>query len=245
MQQSNDNPFGRTPVDQVIEQTVNRDTQTARGTRNFSLNASAVSRYYLTAEFRAMALSEIKKITTFQGNDRSVLTHADLKAARTKKDLENVLSLVSLVKNDWTNPFELGVSNIVHISSGDSLSDEVSKELIGSKLNGEKSCQEFLSRLECGEDFYKPIKKVMNKQTKQRKNPSSVHTYHSEKQLFSTIILLAETRNVDLEELFSYPLSSLPFSISNPDGSLKKTGKCSLGSINIIKRQHSWNAGLD
>ena len=32
------NPFGRIPVDQTLEETVNMDTQTAGGTKGFSLN---------------------------------------------------------------------------------------------------------------------------------------------------------------------------------------------------------------
>lgn len=31
------NPFGRVPIDQAIEETVNKDTQTSGGTRGFSL----------------------------------------------------------------------------------------------------------------------------------------------------------------------------------------------------------------
>ena len=43
------NPFGRTPVDQMqtIEETVNKDTQTPEGTKGFSLKPAALSRYYL------------------------------------------------------------------------------------------------------------------------------------------------------------------------------------------------------
>ena len=44
------NPFGRIPVDQTIEETVNKDTQTPGGTKGFSLNPGAVTRYYLTSE---------------------------------------------------------------------------------------------------------------------------------------------------------------------------------------------------
>ena len=43
------NPFGRIPVDQTIEETVNKDTQTPGGTKGFSLKPAALSRYYLTA----------------------------------------------------------------------------------------------------------------------------------------------------------------------------------------------------
>jgi len=36
------NPFGRIPVDQTIEETVNKDTQTPGGIKGFSLNPGAV-----------------------------------------------------------------------------------------------------------------------------------------------------------------------------------------------------------
>ena len=44
------NPFGRIPVDQTIDETVNRDTQTAGGTEGFSLKQAAGERYFLTSE---------------------------------------------------------------------------------------------------------------------------------------------------------------------------------------------------
>ena len=47
VQVGSQDPFGRIPVDQTIEETVNRDTQTAGGTNGFSLNRAAVERYYL------------------------------------------------------------------------------------------------------------------------------------------------------------------------------------------------------
>ena len=50
------NTFGRIPVDQAIEETANKDTQTAGGTKGFSLNPGAVSKYYLTAEYRSICL---------------------------------------------------------------------------------------------------------------------------------------------------------------------------------------------
>ena len=54
VQLSNDNTFGRLPVDQTLEETVNKDTQTPGGTKGFSLKPGAVQRYYLTAEFRTL-----------------------------------------------------------------------------------------------------------------------------------------------------------------------------------------------
>lgn len=47
------NPFGRIPVGQTIEATVNKDTQTPGGTKGYSLKPAAFSKYYLTAEHRS------------------------------------------------------------------------------------------------------------------------------------------------------------------------------------------------
>jgi hypothetical protein len=57
VQLSTDNPFGRIPVDQTMESMVNKDTQNPGGTTRFSLNAAAVSQYYLTPEHRVGFLS--------------------------------------------------------------------------------------------------------------------------------------------------------------------------------------------
>ena len=41
------NPFGRIPLDQAVEETVNKDTQTAGGTKGFILKPVAVSCYLI------------------------------------------------------------------------------------------------------------------------------------------------------------------------------------------------------
>ena len=46
VQLSNSNPFGRVPVDQTCEETVNKDTRTSEGMKGFSLKPNAVSKYY-------------------------------------------------------------------------------------------------------------------------------------------------------------------------------------------------------
>ena len=48
VQLSSENPFGKIPMDQTIEETVNKDTQTPGGTKGFSLKHGAVARYYVT-----------------------------------------------------------------------------------------------------------------------------------------------------------------------------------------------------
>lgn len=52
------NPFGRIPVDQTIEETVNKETQTPGGTKGFSLKPAALNRYYLIAAYRSTCLKK-------------------------------------------------------------------------------------------------------------------------------------------------------------------------------------------
>lgn len=40
-------------MDQTIEETINKDTQTAGGTKGLSTKANAIARYYITANNRA------------------------------------------------------------------------------------------------------------------------------------------------------------------------------------------------
>ena len=51
------NLFGKVPVDQACEETVNKDRQMAGGTKRFSLKAGAVSKCCLIAEYRTAVSS--------------------------------------------------------------------------------------------------------------------------------------------------------------------------------------------
>jgi len=54
------NPFGKVPVDQACEETVNRETHMAGDTKGFSLEAGAVSKYYLVVEYCSIFLRLMK-----------------------------------------------------------------------------------------------------------------------------------------------------------------------------------------
>ena len=82
VQLGSNNPFGRIPVDQTIEKTVNKDTQTPVGTKGFSLKPGAVSRHCLTAEHRAVYLRILRDMI---GQGTSKLSHPALQGPRIRK----------------------------------------------------------------------------------------------------------------------------------------------------------------
>ena len=57
VQLASSNPFGRIPVDQTTEVTVNKNTQNPGRTTSFSLKHATVQRYYLTAEYILKCIS--------------------------------------------------------------------------------------------------------------------------------------------------------------------------------------------
>ena len=85
VQLRNEHPFARIAVDRTTEETVNKDTQTAGGTRGFSVKPSAMSRYYLTVEHRAGALRQLRQ-------SGSVITkHPDIEKTRIQRDESTLL----------------------------------------------------------------------------------------------------------------------------------------------------------
>ena len=92
-----DNPFGRIPVDQTIEETVNKDTQTAGGTKGFSLKAGTISRYYLTAEYRHF-LRYLRQMLCL---DDSGISHGDLMLPRIQKDEADVVAIMDMLETSW------------------------------------------------------------------------------------------------------------------------------------------------
>ena len=60
VQLGEDNLFGKIPVNQACEESVNKDTQTPVGTKGFSLMPKAVNKYYLVAEYRSIFMRYLK-----------------------------------------------------------------------------------------------------------------------------------------------------------------------------------------
>ena len=136
------NTFGRIPVDQTCEETINKDTQTPGGTKRFSLKPGAVSKYYLVVEYRSISMRQFKEMlhlgtpTTFQ--------HTDLQASRIARDKEDVQSLkMSMLEGSWINPFKSEQQDLVRLSTGKRATPEIEKDLLQAEALGEKAYKTF------------------------------------------------------------------------------------------------------
>ena len=134
------NPFGRIPVDQAVEETVNKDTQTSGGTKGVSLKPGAVAKYYLTAEHRSTSMRQFRGMI---GAQESPFMHPDLQPSRIKRDEAAVQSLVMLMEDNWTDPLNNEPSDLISISTSKMAPQDVADDLSRALEVGEKAYNEF------------------------------------------------------------------------------------------------------
>ena len=228
------NPFGRIPVDQTIEETVNRDTQTAGGTQGFSLNRAAVERYYLTSVYRSMYLRQLRQMV---GRGMSHLSHPDLHMPRLTRDEADVQSIVQLLEDDWTNPFDPNECEFVSISTGTLAPPDVARDILDAHKIGMAAYEEFKrDRLEDEvpkAQFHDKITKMRLKTFSDiRKKTSATNSNNvilqADRNLFAHMVLVAESRHLRMSDVFAHPLGPLPWALANGDGTMRKTNKAQL-----------------
>ena len=153
------NPFGRILVDQTIEETINKDTKTPEASKGFSIKPAALSRYYLTVEYRSTYLKQPRELTDIKPPG---VSHHDLKSSRITKDELAVQSLVDLMETEWINPFSGDPTELISLSTGTVAPSDVAIDLLTAKACGETAYKNFQdARIELRK---KPIRHPLPKQ---------------------------------------------------------------------------------
>lgn len=230
------NPFGRIPVDQTIEETINKDTQTPGGTKGFSLKGGTVARYYLTSEYRSRYLRQLRAMVGQQYTDFS---HPDLQIPRIRRDEADVQSFVQVMETSWLNPFNPEQEELVSLSTALAAPAEVAKDLLEAYRIGENTYQAFKEeRLETDT----PTTQFHDKMTKKKlrtfsdirmkprkQGPAKETILKADRNLFGKMILIAENRKLQMRDVLAHPLGPLPWALASGDGSLRKTNKAAFG----------------
>jgi hypothetical protein len=234
-QMSNNNPFGCIPVDQTIEVTVNKDTQTQGGTTKFSLKPGAVKRYYITAEYRSAFLNQLRK---FVDVSNSEFPHTDLQSTRMQNDEDAVSRVVSTIKN-WINPFSQK-HELVIISTGIEATPNIKTDLLNAIKVGEHKYENFKTEqfksMPPIKKFYDPMKlcKLQTFSSMCKKQVISCQgrsiILKADRALFGKIIVIAQTRNLRMQDILCHSLGPLPWPLATPEGLLRKTNKATLAA---------------
>ena len=198
-----DNPFGKVPVDQACEETVNKDTETAGGTKGLSLKAGAMSKYYLVAEYRSIFLRLVKDMLDL---NKSNFHHTDLQSTRIVRDETDVKSLVAMLQSHWLDPFRSVQQDLVCLSTGKVAPPKIQQYLLAAKAVGEKAYEIFrVERLESQPPqtkFHDTIPKAklqtftdLNKKVQVKSRTSKEIILKADRNLFVQMILIAETES--------------------------------------------------
>ena len=126
-------------MDQTIEETANKDTQTTGGTRGFSLNSNAVSRYYITADFRRSCLRQIRQSINSRKEKGG---HPDLRRGRILRDERDIHQILDLFQTVWKDPFD--EDELCNLATAVEASPQVKADLLGAYERGINSYNTFV-----------------------------------------------------------------------------------------------------
>ncbi|XP_061913285.1 uncharacterized protein LOC133656293 isoform X2 [Entelurus aequoreus] len=231
--------FASIACDQAIEQTCNRDSKTKGGWTGITLNRAAVSRWILSQHERAAIARQCESMS---GKSPETRRRKDLDRSRIHADEEAVTRISSTI-DSMLNPFDLHQDGIVCLSSGTVASEGVKKDLLAAPERGEEAVKVFIDQrlLTKSVDIFAPIKaqklKTFSDQAKTKTKSAAAKDVilRADKKLFSRLLIIGQSRKVDLRQILSYSLGTVSYPLASTDGSLAKTDKSAL--MNILENK--------
>ena len=235
VQRSSTNGFGKIPVDQTIESTLNRATKTKGGIIGFSTNKCAVQRWMVTAHERAEIIEHARGMSGEANN--SSIVHKEASSARMIRDEQDVRCTIETICQ-WNNPY-VASPELICISTGITAPTDVAKDIMDAQKLGEEAAVEFLqNRIACNNvSFYAPIKRMQLKSFKSLNKARKIRAagneiiLRSDRELFARLVVAAQVRKMDMCHVLEHNLGPLPLSLASQDGSLAKTTKAKLADI--------------
>ncbi|KAL1268455.1 hypothetical protein QQF64_033818 [Cirrhinus molitorella] len=227
--------FASIACDQAIEQTCNRDSKTKGGLTGLTQNRDAVHRWILSQHERAAIARQCEAMA---GKCPDIRKRKDLDSTRIHSDEKAVTRIISTL-DSMLNPFDTHQNGIVCLSSGTVAAEEIMRDLLTAPEKGENAVKEFMDQrlLSQSVDIFAPINKQKLKtfsdqaKTKKKSVAGKEVILRADKKLFSRLLIIGQSRKIDLREILSYSLGTVSYPLSSSDGSLAKTNKSSLMEV--------------
>ncbi|XP_034096209.1 uncharacterized protein LOC117562482 [Gymnodraco acuticeps] len=224
--------FASIACDQAIEQTLNRDAKTKGGWTGITQNRSAVYRWILSQHERAAIARQCESMA---GISPELRTRKDLDKTRISADAKAVSRILDTI-DSMLNPFDVHQHGIVCLSSGRVATGEITKDLLVASEKGENAVKEFMEQrlLSKTVDIFAPIISQKLKTLSDQKKPPKKSAagkeviLRADKKLFSRLLILGQSRKIEMREILSYSLGTVSYPLASADGSLAKTNKSGL-----------------
>ena len=226
-------PFSGTPVDMTLEQTINADAASRQtGIAAFTTSDSARRRWMVTRSARSAIVGSLLLQAGLKSQED---VSKDLKPYRIQKDNDDLKKIQECIKSRM-DPFDIEPdTNLYCLTSGKNVPDNIRDDLLQCVDRGKEWCSEF--RDGCFSDpgrFEKPIKRRKIKNFTSAavkttvKKDMKVIELHGSRDLFGRLLCLSTKHNIELDKVFSYPLTAVPLSLAHVDGSMNKTDKATI-----------------
>lgn len=210
--------FSRNPVDLTIEQTINANAANKQtGIIAVTNNLPARQRWAMTHAGRVEIINNLLEFIGLSSEDDCIENNT-----KTKKFNERVSCFRNLIV-ETINPFDenLNSSHLVHLTTGKPSSTETSMFLLNMIPQGKQQMQNFIQKC------HDPIKKNKictfaseNKKPKKSLVANNVKGIKEERNLLMSFLFMAMKREIDLDDIFRYPLTTVPYSLSEYDGTI-------------------------
>lgn len=216
--------FCRSPVDLTLEQTINANAANKlTGITSFTNSINARQRWSETHSVRTAIITHL--FETLDLNKSS----EDSESKYQSKVFNRQLNKFSEEVGRSIDPFnrDINPSKLFNLTSGKAASTETAEFLTSAVLNGTKQMEKFIK--DCHEDrsrFERPIKKniIKNFAAEKSKAKRTLHKRNDEAKLerniLGKVLCLAMENNIDLEDVLSHPLATVPHSFSHFENSI-------------------------
>lgn len=160
----------------------------------------------------------------------------DLDKTRIQADEESVKDVIQTL-TAMVNPFENDHKGLVHLASRVVATTEVESDMKSMFETGDIAALNFMRKkiLSSQPDIYSPIKKIklktfssIGKKVHSKSKKGEIVALKNTKMLFGKMILIAQSRNLDMKEVLKYSLRPFPLPLATNDGNLVKTVKSKL-----------------
>ena len=235
-------PGNRCDVDKTMEETFMKHSKShqsaggsSAGLSGITTNYNAYQRWVRTAHERTKFTEETFEMVGIIPNSDKACSHKDLRQTEITNSEANVRKTISVIQS-FVDPFSIDdTANLYNIASGAPVPVPVATDVLRAEQAGKDAKEAFIrDRLEKNEKFFDPIKRLClktmvdsNKSAKLKTSKNKAVEYKQQGNI--ALQLLVKTQDqasqVDLQELMSYPLTPVPYSIGTSDGFLAKTDK--------------------
>ena len=165
-----------------------------------------------------------QSVTTYIDGDGVIKETGESRMAVDNNDVQKVQATLA----NWGNPFSSSETDeICHLASGKTAPKNIECNLLMAYDRGNEAMEIFDQRrlVKAEVPFHDRIPK-MRLSTFASLSLSTVKicgkevVLKADRELFDRLIVTAQTREIDLHEVFAYPLGPVPWSLASADGSL-------------------------